>query len=209
MLLVMKFTFLLLIACLQVSAAGLAQTISLAEKNASLLSIFEAINRQTGYEFLYDADVLAGANPVDITVTNATLEEVLSICFKQQPLTYVISEKTIVVKQRENPVSIPTKIPPKIPITITGTVINNTGETMPGVNVIVKGTKLGTSTNADGKYSIDLLNGTLSGDEVLIFSFIGYKTTEVTLAGRKVIDVVLEEDITSLNEVQIIGTNYF
>lgn len=75
------------------------------------------------------------------------------------------------------------------------------GESLPGVSIIVKGTTVGTTTDTDGRYNLEVpANG-----EMLVFSFIGYATQEIAIAGKSVIDVELEEDITSLAEVVVIG----
>lgn len=76
-----------------------------------------------------------------------------------------------------------------------------TGETIPGATVIVKGTNAGTITNLDGKYTISVMEDT----DVVVFSFIGYKSTEITVGGKSVIDMSLEADITELSEVVVIG----
>lgn len=87
---------------------------------------------------------------------------------------------------------------------ITGTVLDaTTQQPLPGVNVIVRGTTNGTSTNADGKYSL-----TASDNDILVFSFIGYKPFETNAAGRILIDVSLESDVTALKEV-VINAGYY
>jgi len=77
----------------------------------------------------------------------------------------------------------------------------NTGAGLPGVNVLVKGTTTGTITDIDGNYSIEVPDE----DETLVFSSIGYTTMEVAVAGRTTVNVSLEEDIQSLEEVVVVG----
>lgn len=84
---------------------------------------------------------------------------------------------------------------------ISGTVSDAEGNPIPGVNILVKGTTNGTSTDSDGKYTMEVLEE----DAVLVFSFIGYNTQEVPVNGRTVIDVTLMEDVQSLDEVVIVG----
>lgn len=86
-------------------------------------------------------------------------------------------------------------------ITINGKVTDETGAGLPGVNVLLKSTTVGTTTSSDGSYRVELpdQNG------VLVFSFIGYETQEVSVAGRTVIDVSLEPNIQSLSEVVVVG----
>lgn len=84
---------------------------------------------------------------------------------------------------------------------VTGTIRSNTGESMPGVNVVVKGTTNGALSDVNGKYIID----NVSSDAVLEFTFIGYKLQDVPVNSKTVIDVVLEEDMLGLEEVVVIG----
>ena len=86
-------------------------------------------------------------------------------------------------------------------ITVTGQVVDEGQRPMPGVNVIVKGTSNGTSTDTDGKYSINVENE----DAVLLFSFIGYLSQEVQVGTRTVIDIALAPDIATLSEVVVVG----
>src|SRR5882757_8904279 len=87
---VMKITaFLLLVACLHLSARGLSQgKITLTEKAASLETILKDIRKQTGYQYLFVDQWEQEAKKIDISVTNASLEEVLDICFRDQPFSY-------------------------------------------------------------------------------------------------------------------------
>jgi TonB-dependent starch-binding outer membrane protein SusC len=84
-------------------------------------------------------------------------------------------------------------------VAVTGTVTIANGETLPGVNVLLKGSTIGTITDAEGNYTINAADG------VLVFSFIGYKMQEVPINGRAVVDVMLEEDITTLAQVVVVG----
>ena len=85
--------------------------------------------------------------------------------------------------------------------TITGNVKNSRGETLPGVNVLLKGTTVGTTTDSNGHYTIGI-----PGEEgTLVFTFIGFKSQEALISGRKIIDIALQEDVTNLEEVVIIG----
>ncbi|HTJ51425.1 MAG TPA: TonB-dependent receptor [Cyclobacteriaceae bacterium] len=86
-------------------------------------------------------------------------------------------------------------------LTVSGTVLDETGQPVPGVSILEKGTTNGTTSDTGGKYTLSLS----SGSSVLVFSFIGYKTQEVDAANRAVVDVSLEADVTSLNEVIVTG----
>ena len=87
-------------------------------------------------------------------------------------------------------------------LTVTGKVTDSqTGDVMPGVNILVKGTTMGVLTDAGGKYSIAVPDP----NAVLIFSFIGYTTQEQPVSGKAAIDIELEPAITELDEVVVIG----
>jgi len=83
--------------------------------------------------------------------------------------------------------------------TVTGRIVDSQGTSMPGVNVIVKGTSAGTTTDADGRYSIAVNDD----GAVLVFTFIGYTSQEVAVGSRTSVDVTLAEDVTQLNEVVV------
>jgi TonB-linked SusC/RagA family outer membrane protein len=85
--------------------------------------------------------------------------------------------------------------------TITGKVTSSEGEALPGVTVVVKGTQIGTVTDVDGNYSINVPN---QGD-ILVFSFIGYVTQEAVVGDRTALNIVLSVDVTSLDEVVVVG----
>jgi TonB-linked SusC/RagA family outer membrane protein len=86
-------------------------------------------------------------------------------------------------------------------IEVSGTVTAPDGKGIPGVNILVKGTGMGTVSDIDGKYTVNAPNN----DDILVFSSIGYATREVAINSRSVIDVTLEEDLQGLDEVVVIG----
>lgn len=84
--------------------------------------------------------------------------------------------------------------------TISGQVVDDNGESLPGVNVVLKGSTQGTITDLDGNYKVPL-NG--DDDAILVFSFIGMQTKELPVGGRSVLDVTLSQDVTQLTEVVV------
>src|SRR5581483_8530116 len=94
MFLIMRLAaIILLTASLHVSAAGLSQTVTISQRNARLEDVFDILQKQTNYNFIFNSHMLAKARKVNIHVSNATVEQVLFLCFKDQPLTYVIHDK--------------------------------------------------------------------------------------------------------------------
>ena len=198
---VMRLTAVLLIAtCLQISAKGHAQGISLKEKNASLEKIFKEIKTQTNYLFWYDNDLLRASKKVDITVKNAAIEQVLDLCVAGQGLSYTIVNKLIVVKRKEEPrnANLPETIP--LPVAIGGRITNEKGEPLTGVSLRIKGTGKGTTSNEDGHFRI-----TAEANATLTISFIGYEGQEIAVKGRSEINIVLKESTSELDQVVVIG----
>ncbi|RFZ85284.1 SusC/RagA family TonB-linked outer membrane protein [Mucilaginibacter terrenus] len=194
--LVMKLTAIILIAALtNVTAKTVGQTVSIRQKNASVEKVLRLIEKQTGYHFMYDKADVAKARGIDIAVDNVTINQALDEAFKDQPLTYKIFDETIVVKKKdaENNTVIQA-------IDITGTVTDAKGP-LPGVNVKLKGTVTGTVTDVNGKYKLNVPDG--SG--TLVFSFIGYNTIEEPINNRTVVNIVLGENSKALNEVVVVG----
>jgi TonB-dependent SusC/RagA subfamily outer membrane receptor len=201
-LLIMKLTTcFMLFACLQVSATGIAQTVTLNENTTSLENVLKKIGNQTGSTFLYENKVLEKASLVTLKVNEASLDQALSLCFKGQPLSYKIFENTVVIKEKSIQYAL-TKENVFTPLAniITGKVTNSRGEPLVGVSVTTKATKVGTSTDTKGGYSI-----VASENSTLVFSYVGFTSKEVSIGGRSKIDVVMEKTISSLDQVVVVG----
>ncbi|MCR8556464.1 TonB-dependent receptor [Mucilaginibacter sp. BJC16-A38] len=195
-LLAMKLTAVLVFAALlNVSAKTYSQNISIHQSNISVDKILKLIKKQTGYNYFYDEDAVAKTSKVNIDVNNASVEEALNLCFKNQPLTYRIFQQTIVVKAKDE-----TKPVSDVAQKVSGTVSDTKGP-LPGVNVKVKGTTIGTVTDVNGKY---VLND-IDGGATLVFTFVGYNTQEVAINNRETVDVKLVESQRALSEVVVVG----
>jgi len=196
-LLIMKFTaILLLVFTVQISAKGFSQTISLSLKNVSLDKAFLEIEKQSGFSFVYGKEQLVQTRSVTLSVLSENIESVLDKLFKDQPLTYTITDKYISVKQKPAEV-----IAPK-PVDITGKVVNDKGEPMVGVTVAVKGTKIATTTAEDGSFKIAAPND----NSVLVFTNVGFERMELPLNGKtSVVSVSMRTATSSLNEVIVTG----
>jgi TonB-linked SusC/RagA family outer membrane protein len=201
-LLMMNLTaILMLTACLEVSAMGRAQQITLSEKNIPLKRVFSEVHKQTGYLFFYDLKELKDSKPVTIAVSNAGLEAVLDLCFEGQPLTYTIVNKTVVVKKKiEVDKAAPEITPP--PINIEGVVTNQKGEPLAGVTIYIKGTKKGATTDDRGNFKITIAS---TGSPTLEFSFVGYESQSVKPGGQTFLRIVLKDAATDLNSIVVVG----
>ena len=189
-------TIIVLATCLHLSAETYGQTITLSKKNASLSEIFLSIYQQTGYYFLYKDDLLKDARKVTIEVKDATLKEVLKICFEDQPISFTISDHTIVVVRKQMPV--PDR---NLPLTINGKVINERGEPMEGAYVFIKGTNTGVQTDSKGNFTIRA-----DPDSVeLLVSYAGYQTKTVSAHRGEIVRVTLSLSNNLLDQVQVIA----
>ncbi|WP_202552314.1 TonB-dependent receptor [Ginsengibacter hankyongi] len=198
----MKLTFVFLTAVfLQISAKGTSQTVTLSLKDAPLIKVFQEIENQTGFGFLFSRKTMKDARKVNISVRNASLNDVLQICFKGQPLTYSIENNTIVILQKSSKEMVlqEAALPP--PVVIRGKITNEKGEPLSGATITEKGTRNVTTSNVEGKFEIQVSNS----KSALVISYVGYQSTVVEVGNKEEITVALVMPDKSLNEVVVIG----
>jgi len=196
----MKLTILFsILAFTSTWANSFSQTtkLSLKLENATVYELIMTIENQTDFYFLYQDDVFKTGQLVSIQATNESLESILKQFEEQAFVNAEITEHQIILKKRvyENVVLVQ---PQK---TITGTVTDKNGDPIPYVSVVVKGTTIGTVTNVDGKFSLEIPDDA----QTLQFSFVGMKTINVPIAGKTVFSIILEEESVGLEEVVAIG----
>jgi TonB-linked SusC/RagA family outer membrane protein len=217
------FILLLTLIFLQVPASTFAQKITINVKSASLENVFKQLRRQSGYNFLYDIDLLEKAKPVTLSMKAAALGDVLRECFKDQPLTYVIDNNTVIVRplpaskkisaeeetvplQAADHTPTVSQATPEInnapkDVIVTGKITDAKGDPLQGVSVSLKGSNTGASSSNAGLYTIKI-----TGDRpLLIFSYVGYVTQEVPVIGRTRINITLAEEQLALTEVVVNG----
>ena len=200
----MKLTsVLLLFACLQVSARGIAQKITLKEKNISMERIFEEIRRQTGFQFFYADETVRNAKRIDVAVKKENLTTVLETIFKEQALDYTITDNTIIVKRK---LSIPEKVLTPVisleipPVIVKGQVKDDKGQALAGVTVSIKGSNVATTTDVNGNYLISV-----NDDATLVFSYVGFSSIEEKVMGRTSINILLKPLERSMDEIVVVG----
>jgi TonB-linked SusC/RagA family outer membrane protein len=193
----MKLTLVLLLTVfLQLSFAGYAQKITYSKKNVSLEQALKEIHNQTGLLFLYTDEMLAGTKPINADFVEASLPDVLKVCFADQPLTYAVENKIIVLKRKLVTADINMAV-----ITVKGTVTDEKNQPLPGVTVRISGTTKGVVTDNNGNYTINVpdANATLS------FSLLSYSPKEVKVGAQQTINISLTPKPTALNEMVVIG----
>ncbi|PTT02960.1 hypothetical protein DBR11_03585 [Pedobacter sp. HMWF019] len=196
--LVMKLiVFLIAFTCLQVSATGYAQKISVTKKNASLEEVLSAIESQSGYTVLFNTNVLQRAKAVTINLKNSSLTDALDAVFAGQMLTYTIDNKSIVVKNKTLSL-VDQAIQYFKAIDVKGVILDEGGGPLPGATVQVKGAKKMVFTNNKGEFTLN----DVEEDAVLVISYVGYLPKE--LKARKDLGaIVLKMADGQLEEVNV------
>ena len=184
-------TFFLCAGLMSVHADTYSQNISVDIENGQLIDLFEEIQRQSDYVFFYKDRLVAGKT-VSVTARNEDLQRVLKKVLAKEKLDYIITGNQVSIKPRD-------EVQQR---TISGTVRDGQGVPLSAVNVLVKGSNVGTMTNDAGQYEV-----TVSGDVTLIFSLIGYVDVEEDVARRARIDIVLNEESRQLEQVVVTGYN--
>ncbi len=194
------------VCCLQVSANGFSQNVTLSGTNLPLKKVFSEIKRQTGYAVFCNYKILETAQRVNVNVKNEPLEKLLSQTLHTQSLDYNIVGKTIVVeKLKEVPVAREAveqeeKLPP--PVEIQGRITDRDGNPLPGVSVALSGTSTGTTSDNDGRFSLTIPE---IRDAVLEISSIGFVSQKITLQQQTDITIVLEPDISGMDDIVVVG----
>jgi iron complex outermembrane receptor protein len=196
-------TALLFAVCLHISAASFSQNITITEKNASLETILNKIEKQSGYDIFMQTELLSASNKVSVNVKDQPLAKVLEKVFKGQPLTYAIVGHTIVLKEKA---SVKTVVAPQAMLApvYTGKVIDaSTKEPLIGASIGVKGGGKATSTGLNGTFKLDVGS---SDATVLVISYIGYVTQEIQLSGTNDLGVImLKSSANAMGEVVVTG----
>lgn len=196
-----SFLVFLLFLCLPVmphlAQAQEKTNITLDVKNETVENIFNQLSNQTGLKFFYDQDVVNTTPRVTIKVKNSPLQNVLDKITAQTNLYFKRENNTISVRRQQDQ----DNAKPNKKRTVSGTVVDQTGESVIGVNVFVKGTSNGIITDFNGNYSLS----DVPEDAIISFSFVGYQTAEFKANSKDLAKITLEEDSELLDEVIVVG----
>ena len=167
----------------------------------SIKDVFSYIEQNSEFIFVYHGSNIDLNRTVNVDVTNRSVENILHQMFDGTDVEYIINDRQIIVRKKEsvgkdNPVPV---VQQDKKITVTGNVKDANGEPLIGVNVVVKGTTLGTVTDLDGNFTL----GNVATNAILQISYIGYQTLEVPV--KETLNVILKEDSEVLDEVVVIG----
>ncbi|MDU1632866.1 MAG: SusC/RagA family TonB-linked outer membrane protein, partial [Bacteroides ovatus] len=185
------------IALQAISIPILAQSakITLRLKNVTVEEVLTSIENQTEYRFLYNKDIVDVSRIVSISVKNELMTLVLDKLFKGEGVSYTIEKRQIVLNKvssqpQDN----------KQPVKVTGKVVDESGEALPGVTVMIEGATQGTITGIDGNYQLQVPEGS-----TLKFTSIGYTTYMQKITRPMMLNVTMKEDSKQLDEVVVVG----
>ncbi len=178
--------------------------ISLNLKDATLSEVIGAIKQQTAFEFAYDSNLESVIlDKVSISTKNESIDNILGLVLQGTDINYRIIDKIILLSKTSMKLS--SDVGNKNgyqTLKVTGTITDGvTNDPLPGVNVVVEGTTMGTVSDANGNFTIDVS----SPEKVLVFSYVGYLTERVTVGGATKLEVRLMPDIKKLEEVVVVG----
>lgn len=173
-------------------------------KDQSLKEILRVIESKVEVKFAYTREAIASLDGISIMATDEKLSDVLDRLLQPYRIHYaVIGQQIILSLDEKHDLNLEkgSMAPEGLDAVILGKVTDERGGPVPGVNVVLKGTTIGTVTDANGDYSLGVpdLTGTL------VFSYIGYTSIEEPIGGRTTINISLAEDVTKLESVVVIG----
>ncbi|RKD90308.1 TonB-dependent receptor [Mangrovibacterium diazotrophicum] len=199
---VMKLTFMLVLSgfmALASNSYSQLTTVSMDLKQASVVEIFDVIEAQTNYQIAYNSKNLNTSERMDLKIENKNIADVLDLVLKNSAVHYEFMGRYIVISDDKDAQT--GMLQMQQTISVKGKVTQSDGTAIPGATIIVKGTSIGGITDFEGNYSLT----DIPTDAVLVFSFVGMRSQEVSIDGRQTIDVQLEEETIGLEEVVAIG----
>lgn len=199
-LLFMRLTLLfVLLGAFQVSAVtafSQQSRMTMSLKNIRLADVLNEIENQSEYFFLYNQDLVDVNRRVSIDVENQRINDILDRLFENTNVSYVLKERQIILTNIDRPTE---AIQPQG--TVSGTVSSASGEAIPGATVVVKGTSNGAITDLNGRFVLSNVNP----NDVLVVSFVGMETMEISVGGQTELAVRLNEETIGIEEVVAVG----
>ena len=197
LLLLMKITLIILFICIfqlqAIDSYSQTTTLSIQTKEVALEDLFNEIESRSEYLFNYrDSDVSHIKTKVNIV--NGNIKDILTQALKNTNLSFSINDRHITIFDTPTIEKEEKKV-------VSGSVKDNSGELLLGVSIVLKGTSIGTVTDIDGNYSVEVPDD----HAILVFSYLGYSTQELSVKGKSRLDVILTEDMQKLEEVVVVG----
>ena len=187
----------LLLSCL--NHVWAQSNINIVNSNITIRAALYEIEKQTGYSVGFDETDLDVTKKLSLSVRNLPLEDALNQILKDEKCTYTIKNKHIIItKEKKDSGNISRQ-----DITIQGKIVDDTGEPLIGVSVVVVGSTDGTMTDVNGTFTIEVKDE----KSVLAISYVGYNSQRITVGKNTYVQITLKEDNKMLDEVVVIGYN--
>ena len=172
-------------------------TVNLNYKEASFVEVINEFRKQTGVKFMYNLEKVKDKKCQNLVVKNMPVSKAVDIVLSHFNLTYSMVEGVVVVKDKPK-----TSKTPKV---VKGTVTDESGQPLPGVTILIKGTTVGVASDINGNFNITLPN---DKNNTLVFTFIGMERKEITCTDNTPLKIVLRADAAQLEEVTVVQTGY-
>lgn len=172
-------------------------------KNATVKSVLDRIEKSTDFSFMYENNAIDVNSKVTFEAKDETIENILNRLLGDEVDYRIVGKHILLFRSEKQPAQKEQKVADvqQQQRTVTGKVTDPNGQPLPGATVMIKGTSIGTITDADGNYSLR----NVPDDATLVFSFVGMQTQEINVGNRTRIDVTLQEEAVALQEVVAVG----
>jgi len=183
----------------------LDRAVSVKANKLELRKVLSRIEAEVDVKFVYSSTVIQPDRRVSVKAEQRKLSEVLAMVLEPLDISYrVIGGQIMLTTAPANQTTL-TEIEKALLIvekTVSGTVSGENGDALPGVSVVLKGAQRGTTTDAEGRFEVSVSE---TGSAVLVFSFVGYKTQEISVGAQSSIQVSMVTEDKALNEVVVVG----
>ena len=197
----MKLTILIvtvsILSCFSAETYSQTTKLTIAENNSTLLNVLRVIEGQSEFKFFYNEKVDVN-KAISIEAEQKSIADILDQVLAGSTVKYKVIGRQIALYDKDE---MEPFISEQQGRKVTGHLTDQTGASLPGVSVVLKGTTTGTITDGTGKYSI----ANIPENATLQFSFIGMKTQEIKIGNQTIINVSLAEETTGMEEVVVIG----
>lgn len=170
--------------------------ISINVKQQPLKNIIKLIESKSGYRFFYNENLQGLDQLCTLKIDNGSIEKTMSELLSKSTIGYKMENGNLVILYQKEAIDPAKKAVNKI----TGTVKDEKGQALIGVNILVKGKGIGSITDIDGRYGVEAASG-----DMLQFTYVGYTTQELKVGTSSSISVTLQENTKALNEVVVVG----
>ncbi|KAA9347168.1 TonB-dependent receptor [Larkinella humicola] len=179
----------------------LNQKITVRAQEMEIKTVLSQVERQVDVRFVFSSKLIQSSRKITLSAENKPLQQVLDHILSPLGLQYELTGKVIIIRREE---AAPLPLPPVGQVapkrTVSGKVLDETGKGLPGVSVVVKGTQRGTITNGEGDFQMET-----EDNAILVFSFVGYKSQEMTVGNQSTFSITLAPEDRALEEIVVVG----